>query len=184
MTNYAHIADRSAFLFTEFGEQLARKWFGDKIVDDLPKYVRGKKKGKPKGVITWSKIERGGWVRGYDYEDGYVETRVGHIFDRKIHHAESTRYGTAIGDLVMDLDREIELKKTRERHIQEWDIESREYEKKRSFYELVICGWGGLTGEQLEAVSGILQQNIADLTADIQAIHENIAETKKKLEES
>ena len=45
-TNYAYIEERSAWLSTEFGEK-ARKF-----IDDLPRYVRGKRKGQLKGQFN------------------------------------------------------------------------------------------------------------------------------------
>lgn len=82
MANHAQISTKSCFLFTEFGEQTARKWFGDEAVDALPRFVRGKNKGKIKGVIVWRKVEKGGWVSGQRYygeASGRVETRVGQV---------------------------------------------------------------------------------------------------------
>tara|TARA_R100001463_G_scaffold57809_1_gene110101 strand:+ start:222 stop:635 length:414 start_codon:yes stop_codon:yes gene_type:complete len=61
---YAVIEERSAWLSTEFGETLARKYLGDEVIDDMPRYVRGKRKGQIKGKMTWLKVESGGWVRG------------------------------------------------------------------------------------------------------------------------
>lgn len=63
-TNYAYIEERSAWLSTEFGEKLARKYFGSQV-DDLPRYVRGKRKGQLKGQFNWMKVEKGGWVHGF-----------------------------------------------------------------------------------------------------------------------
>lgn len=82
---YAVIEERSAWLSTEFGETLARKYFGDKVVDDMPRYVRGKRKGQIKGKITWLKVESGGWVRTIysdvfgDIDGWGVERRRGKI---------------------------------------------------------------------------------------------------------
>ena len=61
MTNYANIETQSAYLSSDFGENFARKLFGDEILDALPRYVRGKRKGKIKGRLTWHKCTRGGW---------------------------------------------------------------------------------------------------------------------------
>ena len=61
MTNYAQYEDKCSKLASDFGESLARKWFGDDLIDTLPKYVRGKNKGKPKGYLRWRKIVKGGW---------------------------------------------------------------------------------------------------------------------------
>lgn len=110
-TNYAQIEDRTAFLSTDFGEEIARKWFGDETVDALPRYTRGARKGKLKGVVVWSKVVRGGWVRG-DRETasgdatGYVENCVGRIFNRKLCEIASSRFGTEIGRVIRDLDAE------------------------------------------------------------------------------
>ena len=82
---YAVIEERSAWLSTEFGETLARKYFGDKVVDNMPRYVRGKRKGQIKGKMTWLKVESGGWVRTiysdvFGAIDGWgVERRRGKI---------------------------------------------------------------------------------------------------------
>jgi hypothetical protein len=82
---YAVIEERSSWLSTEFGETLARKYFGDEVVDDMPRYVRGKRKGQIKGKMTWLKVDSGGWVRGV-YSDVFgdikgwgVERRRGKI---------------------------------------------------------------------------------------------------------
>lgn len=99
-TNYAQIDTRSAALDTDFGEEMARKWFGDDVVDALPKYIRGKRAGRPKGFYVWTKVVRGGWVRGYDREDGYVETRVGLTIERGLHELHSCRDGRKQGDHV------------------------------------------------------------------------------------
>lgn len=62
MTTYAQLKTRRAPLHSDFGEQLARKWFGGEI-DKLPRYVRGANKGKLKGWLTWVTATRGGWHR-------------------------------------------------------------------------------------------------------------------------
>ena len=70
-----------AWVGGEFGEQYARKKFGDAIVDALPIKKRGKYKGRFNASIEWVKITRPGWVpTGYRLEQdsfcpGYVETR-------------------------------------------------------------------------------------------------------------
>ena len=40
MTNRARIAHKRAWLGQQFGEDYARRLFGDEIVDSLPRYVR------------------------------------------------------------------------------------------------------------------------------------------------
>lgn len=71
--NYANVQERSAKLSSDFGNELARKWFSDEMVDALPKLTRGKNKGKTKGFLTWVNVEQGGWYRGNripHYENG------------------------------------------------------------------------------------------------------------------
>jgi hypothetical protein len=92
----ASINERTAFLFTDFGERMARQWFGDAAVEALPKFTRGKHAGKPKGVLVWRKVERGGWVRtgsafAGERGPGYVEQRVGQIIDKRL--CEQAPYG-------------------------------------------------------------------------------------------
>lgn len=83
--SHAVITTKSAPLAYEFGQTLAKKYFGDEALENLPKYVRGAKKGQPKGRIHWRKVERGGWVSEGGYDDrygmhnGHVETRVGKL---------------------------------------------------------------------------------------------------------
>lgn len=84
MTNLAETQCNQAYLSGEFGESLARRYFGDELVDTMPRYVRGKRKGQLKGQIKWKKVTRGGWVRtgAYDVDhgpSGYVERRVNKI---------------------------------------------------------------------------------------------------------
>ena len=81
MTNYADIQTREAWLSSDFGEQMARRFFGDEAVDSMPRYVRGKRKGLLKGQIQWRKVESGGWVSDKSATNGrgYVENRRGKI---------------------------------------------------------------------------------------------------------
>ena len=84
---FARFETKHSWLSSEFGENYARKLFGDVIVDSLPRYVRGKRKGLLKGYIEWRKCVAGGWVKtGRRSEDdyyagapaiGYVESRIG-----------------------------------------------------------------------------------------------------------
>jgi len=76
MTNYAEIATRSAWLWTDFGAEYAARIVPADMLDGLPRYVRGQKKGKIKDhKIIWRKVERGGW----DSERGVAENRVGKV---------------------------------------------------------------------------------------------------------
>jgi len=65
MTTYANYETKEAWIKYDFGNELARRWFGDEVIDALPKISRGKNKGKPKGVLEWTKCHSGGWVSGY-----------------------------------------------------------------------------------------------------------------------
>ena len=67
---YANYEQKSVWIKYDFGNELARKWFGDSVINALPKITRGKNKGKPKGVLEWTKCHSGGWVR--TYTGGYV----------------------------------------------------------------------------------------------------------------
>jgi len=58
----AQIEERYSRLATDFGEELARKWFGDDVVDSLPRYKKGEKAGQIKGWLKWNKCVSGGWV--------------------------------------------------------------------------------------------------------------------------
>jgi hypothetical protein len=63
MTQRAKLKTNVAPIASEFGENLARKWFGDDVVDEMPRYVRGDKKGQFKGWLKWTKVIEGGWQR-------------------------------------------------------------------------------------------------------------------------
>jgi ssDNA-binding Zn-finger/Zn-ribbon topoisomerase 1 len=60
----ARIETKAAEIASDFGGGLALRWFGQEIVDSLPRYVRGAKAGKPKGWIVWDKVAVGGWDNG------------------------------------------------------------------------------------------------------------------------
>lgn len=60
----ARIETKSAEIASDFGADLALRWFGPEIVDSLPRYVRGAKGGKPKGWNVWDKAVVGGWDKG------------------------------------------------------------------------------------------------------------------------
>jgi hypothetical protein len=169
MTNYAQIDNRDAYLSTDFGEEIARKWFGDESVDALPRYVRGPRKGKIKGAVTWTKVLRGGWVRGA----GYVENRVGHIFERKLHEIGSDRFGTSIGRVIRDLDREESQKQYIENIRRRIDEEIRKYDMERMQYENLILS--GL----VDNVIDILQEKIKEYNEDIAVLCEDLAKTYK-----
>lgn len=143
MTNRAQIDYRTAHLSTDFGEEIARKWFGNESVDSLPRYTRGPRKGKIKGVVSWSKVTRGGWIStgrktaSGDYS-GYVERRVGHIFDRKLHELVFNRFGSFPGDVIRDLDREKIQEENRRSFNAHIDQDVRNIEMKRALIEQII----------------------------------------------
>lgn len=88
MTNYAEIVTRSAWLWTEFGADYAERVIPEKIMSDLPRYVRGKKKGKIKDhKIVWDKVERGGWVGIGRASNNGVENRVGKVIRVRLVHS-------------------------------------------------------------------------------------------------
>lgn len=62
--SFAKVEIHESWLSTEFGESYARRTFGNEIVDTLPRYVKGKRKGQLKGKIVWRKVVKGGWVSG------------------------------------------------------------------------------------------------------------------------
>ena len=79
MTVAKHVT-KTAYLSSEFGYQLAVKWFGLEVVEMLPVFTkRSKYAGMPKGKITWVKCISGGWVYPTTYFKGYVENQRGTI---------------------------------------------------------------------------------------------------------
>lgn len=160
MANYAHIESRTAYLSTDFGEEIARKWFGHETVDSLPRYASGPRKGKIKGAVTWSKVLHGGWIRAGS-ETGYVENRVGRVFDRKLHEIESSRFGTHIGKVIRDLEAEERKEQYRQSINARIDEEIRKYEMERTLLEQVI-----LSGKFDDRAS-VFQRMIAECNEDI-----------------
>lgn len=177
MTNYAQIDSRSAYLSTEFGEEIARKWFGDESVDALPRYTRGPRKGKIKGAVTWSKVVRGGWVRtaretASGDASGYVENRVGHIFERKLHEIVSSRFGTHVVDVIRDLDAEKYREDCKRNFIIRVDEDVRKYEMERTQIEAIILS------SDSDYIINILQEKIQEFNEDISILLKDINNTK------
>lgn len=84
MTQHAKFETRSAWLGHEFGENYARRLFGDAVVDALPRYSRGKSVGKFKAEVAWVKCIEGGWISEgrdamRDEAIGRVERRAGKV---------------------------------------------------------------------------------------------------------
>lgn len=64
MVQYAKFETKFAPLNEEFGLKLATQYFGQEVIDQLPRYVRGPKKGQIKAWLGWYKVAEGGWSRG------------------------------------------------------------------------------------------------------------------------
>jgi hypothetical protein len=168
MTNYAQIESRTAYLSTDFGEEIARKWFGDSVVDSFPRFVRGPRKGKIKGAVTWSKVVRGGWVRtaretASGSAAGYVENRVGHIFERKLHELFSDRFGTHVGKVIRDLDKEEAEAQYRSSICARIDTQMREIELERARIEAVILS--GTADDHIQIFQSLISERNEDITA-------------------
>lgn len=93
MVQYARISVKDALLNKDFGELMAKRYFGGDVVDALPRASKGKNKGRIKDHrITWRKVEQGGWVKGGAYcfdtmqAAGHVERRVGKIIEVELVH--------------------------------------------------------------------------------------------------
>lgn len=84
MTTRAVIVHSEAWMGKEFGENTARRLFGDAIVDALPRAKKGKYIGKFKTTLTFRKVEKGGWVSHGAEGVGHVERRVGKIISAAI----------------------------------------------------------------------------------------------------
>lgn len=54
---------KTAKLHTEFGEQMAARWYTPEQLAVVPRLSSGKNKGKMKGTIEWKKVSVGGWQR-------------------------------------------------------------------------------------------------------------------------
>tara|TARA_R110000851_G_C12933024_1_gene551478 strand:- start:254 stop:640 length:387 start_codon:yes stop_codon:yes gene_type:complete len=82
--NPAEYKIRKSFLSDDFGYELAVKWFGQEVVDDLPKYTKGKHEGKPMGLVKWIKVEKGGYDPMHYSTSGRLETRKGFILGKAL----------------------------------------------------------------------------------------------------
>jgi len=86
MSSLAVVIDKSALLSSDFGLGMAQRYVPQAVIDAMPKFVRGKRVGKPKGVIVWRYVKRGGWRYSDGFRGGYVERRVGQNVEVAIHH--------------------------------------------------------------------------------------------------
>lgn len=111
MTHRAQFETKTAPLHTEFGYNMAIKWFGEKQVAQLPKFAKGKHAGKPKGLYVWKKCVRGGWVSvsretSNSDAEGYVENHVGSTIERQLCTMEWVGNGYGINDTLFVTQRE------------------------------------------------------------------------------
>ena len=84
MGNPAEYKVRKSYLSDDFGYELAVKWFGEEMVDALPKYTKGKHEGKPMGLVKWVKVEKGGYDPVFYSNSGRLETRKGWILGKAL----------------------------------------------------------------------------------------------------
>lgn len=84
MTQRAAIYHEEAWLGKPYGERLARKIFGDEIVDALPRNTKGKWAGHLKPTLTFRRVRTGGWVSHGSEGVGHVERRVGKIISASL----------------------------------------------------------------------------------------------------
>ena len=97
--NRAVVTSHSAMLFSDFGIGMAQRYVPQAVIDAMPRFVRGKHVGKPKGVIVWKRVDRGGWV--YEPGGGHVEGRVGQNIDIAIHESD---YMKGLGKKIWSLE--------------------------------------------------------------------------------
>lgn len=62
----ARLTVQTAKLASEFGEQMAARWFLPEHLERVPRLKAGKNKGKMAGTIEWRKVTEGGWQRSKD----------------------------------------------------------------------------------------------------------------------
>ena len=99
---------RQGWMSDDFIENLARRYLGDEVVDSLPRYVKGKRKGKLKGRLEWVKVTKQGWSRtGGRTDDGYatgfVELRLGKVIKVDLVMPVWGKYPEAIATWDWDL---------------------------------------------------------------------------------
>jgi len=69
----ASIETKIAKLSSEFGEQMAARWYTPEQLALVPRLASGKNKGKMKGIIEWKKVVVGGWQRSKNGGVGGVQ---------------------------------------------------------------------------------------------------------------
>lgn len=60
--NAATVSERTAYLSSDFGLALAKRYFSDEEIASFGVFKKGKNVGKPRGEIRWVKCETGGWL--------------------------------------------------------------------------------------------------------------------------
>jgi hypothetical protein len=107
MTQRATIEHRDGYMSSEFIEGMARRYFGNEVVDGLPRYVRGKRKGQLKGRLEWQKVTEGGWVNVYGAAgNGYVERRIGKVIKVELNLPEWGAEPTPVATWDWELGKE------------------------------------------------------------------------------
>ncbi len=86
MGQVAQYETKKAYLCYDFGYELAVKWFGQEVVDALPK----NKSGKTQGMVVWNKCTRGGWHPLYYKSSGSIEKRVGSVVGKVLYRTDWT----------------------------------------------------------------------------------------------
>jgi hypothetical protein len=84
MTVRASIENRVMYLSDETSIEIATRWFGAEAIAALPKYSKGKYKGKLKAVVTYRKCVKGGWVSEGAEGYGHVERRVDKVISAEL----------------------------------------------------------------------------------------------------
>lgn len=80
MTQRAYFREMSCPLSDDFAIQLIEKKFGKEAIksieEKMPRYVRGEKKGKMKGLLMWDKLTEGGWARDVNGNGGVCRLSI------------------------------------------------------------------------------------------------------------
>lgn len=115
---YVQLRYNKAFLNTEFGLELACRKLGktpEQIEAVVGRYTRGKRKGQLRGILTWAKVEQGGWVRegAYDHDarqaNGWVCRAVGLTFNYAIEDAWDATKGPLLAEAGWSEDATVAL---------------------------------------------------------------------------
>tara|TARA_R110000764_G_C10697210_1_gene344722 strand:- start:86 stop:451 length:366 start_codon:yes stop_codon:yes gene_type:complete len=83
--NAATYEVKKAYLSSDFGYDIAVKWFGQEAIDNLPKYTKGKYEGKPMGLVSWCKCVKGGYHPYFFAYTGRIETRKNCVIGKALY---------------------------------------------------------------------------------------------------